>query len=59
MKAPGFGDRQRGHAGRHRDPHQSGKAIFEETGIKLEGVKLDDLGKAKRVTVDKDKHDHH
>jgi chaperonin GroEL len=31
-----------------------GKAIFEETGIKLEGVKLDDLGKAKRVTVDKD-----
>jgi chaperonin GroEL len=31
-----------------------GKAIFEETGIKLEGVKLEDLGKAKRVTVDKD-----
>jgi chaperonin GroEL len=31
-----------------------GRAIFEETGIKLEGVKLDDLGKAKRVTVDKD-----
>ena len=31
-----------------------GKAIMEETGIKLEGVRLDDLGKAKRVTVDKD-----
>jgi chaperonin GroEL (HSP60 family) len=31
-----------------------GKAIFEETGIKLEGVKLEDLGKAKRITVDKD-----
>jgi chaperonin GroEL len=31
-----------------------GKAIFEETGIKLEGVKLEDLGRAKRVTVDKD-----
>src|SRR5207253_3978303 len=27
---------------------------MEETGIKLEGVRLDDLGKAKRVTVDKD-----
>ncbi|MCC7175627.1 MAG: chaperonin GroEL, partial [Bryobacterales bacterium] len=31
-----------------------GKAIMEETGIKLEGVRLDDLGKAKRVTIDKD-----
>jgi chaperonin GroEL len=31
-----------------------GKAIFEETGIKLEGVRLEDLGKAKRVTIDKD-----
>src|SRR5260221_1147647 len=31
-----------------------GKAIMEETGLKLEGVRLEDLGKAKRVTVDKD-----
>jgi chaperonin GroEL len=31
-----------------------GTAIFEETGIKLEGVQIKDLGKAKRVTVDKD-----
>ncbi len=31
-----------------------GKAIMEETGIKLEGVRLEDLGRAKRVTVDKD-----
>jgi chaperonin GroEL len=31
-----------------------GKAIFEETGIKLEGVRLEDLGRAKRVVVDKD-----
>ena len=31
-----------------------GQAIFEETGIKLEGVQLKDLGRAKRVTVDKD-----
>jgi len=31
-----------------------GKSIMEETGIKLEGVRLEDLGKAKRITVDKD-----
>jgi chaperonin GroEL len=31
-----------------------GKAIMEETGIKLEGIHLEDLGRAKRVTVDKD-----
>jgi chaperonin GroEL len=31
-----------------------GKAIMEETGTKREGVRLDDLGRAKRVTVDKD-----
>ena len=31
-----------------------GKSIMEETGIKLEGVRLDDLGRAKRITVDKD-----
>jgi chaperonin GroEL len=31
-----------------------GTAIMEETGIKLEGVKLGDLGRAKRITVDKD-----
>jgi chaperonin GroEL len=31
-----------------------GKSIMEETGIKLEGVRLEDLGRAKRVTVDKD-----
>ena len=31
-----------------------GKAIMEETGIKLEGVRLEDLGRAKRVVVDKD-----
>jgi chaperonin GroEL len=31
-----------------------GKAIMEETGIKLDGVKLEDLGTAKRITVTKD-----
>jgi chaperonin GroEL len=40
VKAPGFGDRR--------------KAITEDLGIKLEGVKLEDLGKAKRITIDKD-----
>ncbi len=32
----------------------AGKSIVEETGIKLEGVTLEDLGRAKRITVDKD-----
>ncbi len=53
VKAPGFGDRRKAmleDIGILTD----GKSIFEETGIKLEGVKLDDLGRAKRVTVDKD-----
>jgi len=31
-----------------------GKAITEDLGIKLENIKLDDLGKAKKVVVDKD-----
>jgi len=53
VKAPGFGDRRKAML---EDVAilTGGRAIFEETGIKLEGVKLDDLGRAKRVTVDKD-----
>ncbi len=31
-----------------------GKAITEDLGIKLENIKLEDLGKAKKVTIDKD-----
>src|SRR3989442_13757272 len=31
-----------------------GKAITEDLGIKLENLKLDDLGKAKKITIDKD-----
>ncbi len=31
-----------------------GKAIFEDVGIKLEKMKLDDLGGAKKVVIDKD-----
>ncbi len=53
VKAPGFGDRRKAML-EDIAILTGGKAIFEETGIKLEGVRLDDLGRAKRVTVDKD-----
>jgi len=53
VKAPGFGDRRKAML-EDIGILTAGKAIFEETGIKLEGVKLEDLGRAKRVTVDKD-----
>src|SRR6266436_1050236 len=53
VKAPGFGDRRKAML-EDIGVLTGGKAIFEETGIKLEGVRLEDLGKAKRVTVDKD-----
>src|ERR1700748_2029155 len=53
VKAPGFGDRRKAML-EDIAILTGGRAIFEETGIKLEGVKLEDLGKAKRVTVDKD-----
>src|SRR5712672_3440822 len=53
VKAPGFGDRRKAML-EDIAILTSGKSIMEETGIKLEGVRLDDLGRAKRVTVDKD-----
>jgi chaperonin GroEL len=53
VKAPGFGDRRKAML-EDIGVLTGGKAIFEETGIKLEGVRLEDLGRAKRVTVDKD-----
>src|ERR1700683_5420505 len=53
VKAPGFGDRRKAMLD-DIATLTGGKAIMEETGIKLEGVKLDDLGRAKRVTIDKD-----
>jgi chaperonin GroEL len=53
VKAPGFGDRRRAML-EDIGILTGGKAIMEETGIKLEGVHLEDLGRAKRVTVDKD-----
>src|SRR6476646_6427017 len=53
VKAPGFGDRRKAML-EDIAILTGGKAIFEETGIKLEGVRLEDLGRAKRVVVDKD-----
>jgi len=53
VKAPGFGDRRKAML-EDIAILTGGKSIMEETGIKLEGVRLEDLGKAKRITVDKD-----
>jgi len=53
VKSPGFGDRRKAML-EDISILTGGKAIMEETGIKLESVKLEDLGRAKRVTVDKD-----
>jgi chaperonin GroEL len=53
VKAPGFGDRRKAML-EDIGVLTSGKAIFEEIGIKLEGLTLEDLGRAKRVTVSKD-----
>jgi chaperonin GroEL len=53
VKAPGFGDRRKAML-EDIAILTNGKPIMEETGVKLEGVKLEDLGKAKRVTIDKD-----
>ena len=53
VKAPGYGDRRKAML---EDVAilTGGKAITEDLGIKLENVKLEDLGKAKKVTIDKD-----
>ena len=53
VKAPGFGDRRKAML-EDIGILTGGKSIMEETGIKLEGVRLEDLGRAKRVTIDKD-----
>ncbi|MBE7541673.1 MAG: chaperonin GroEL [Bryobacteraceae bacterium] len=53
VKAPGFGDRRKAML-EDIGILTGGKAIMEETGIKLEGVRLEDMGRAKRVTIDKD-----
>src|SRR5438477_11562557 len=53
VKAPGFGDRRKAML-EDIAILTGGKLITEDLGIKLENVKIEDLGRAKRVTVDKD-----
>jgi chaperonin GroEL len=53
VKAPGFGDRRKAML-EDIAVLTGGRLISEDLGIKLENIKLDDLGKAKRVTVDKE-----
>ncbi len=53
VKAPGYGDRRKAML-EDIAVLTGGKAITEDLGIKLENVKLEDLGRAKRVTVDKE-----
>jgi chaperonin GroEL len=53
VKAPGFGDRRKAMLG-DIAILTGGKAITEDLGIKLDSVKLEDLGRAARVTIDKD-----
>ncbi|MBL7223101.1 MAG: chaperonin GroEL [Candidatus Brocadiae bacterium] len=53
VKAPGFGDRRKAML-EDVAVLVGGKALFEDLGIKLDGVTLADLGGAKRVVVDKD-----
>ena len=53
VKAPGFGDRRKAML-EDMAILTGGKAITEDLGIKLENIKLEDLGKAKKVVVDKD-----
>jgi len=53
VKAPGFGGRRKAML-EDIAILTGGKAITEDLGIKLENVKLEDLGRAKKVTIDKD-----
>src|SRR5688572_10724163 len=53
VKAPGYGDRRKAML-EDLAILTGGQAITEDLGIKLENVKLEDLGKARKVTIDKD-----
>jgi len=53
VKAPGFGDRRKAML-EDIATLTGGKMIAEDLGIKLENIKMEDLGQAKRVTIDKD-----
>jgi chaperonin GroEL len=53
VKAPGFGDRRKSML-EDIATLTGGRMIAEDLGIKLENIKLEDLGQAKKVTIDKD-----
>ena len=53
VKAPGFGDRRKAML-EDIAVLTGGKAMTEDLGLKLENVRIEDLGKAKKVTIDKD-----
>ena len=53
VKAPGFGDRRKAMLD-DIAILTGGRAITEDLGIKLENIKIEDLGKAKKITIDKD-----
>src|SRR6187397_613397 len=53
VKAPGFGDRRKAML-EDIAILTHGRAVTEDLGVKLESIKIDDLGKAKKVTIDKD-----
>src|ERR671920_192466 len=53
VKAPGYGDRRKAML-EDIAILTNGRAITEDLGVKLENLKLEDLGRAKRVTIDKD-----
>src|SRR5204862_3468705 len=53
VKAPGYGDRRKAML-EDIAILTNGRAITEDLGIKLENLKLEDLGRAKRVVIDKD-----
>jgi len=53
VKAPGFGDRRKAMV-EDIGILTGGKCITEDLGIKLENIRLEDLGEAKKVTIDKD-----
>jgi len=53
VKAPGFGDRRKAML-QDLAALTGGQAVTEDLGLKLENLTLNDLGRAKRITVDKD-----
>jgi chaperonin GroEL len=53
VKAPGYGDRRKAML-EDIAVLTNGKAVTEDLGLRLDSIKLDDLGQAKKITIDKD-----